>query len=76
MASTNNFAEPSRIGISTLSISIKALSIPIPYNAPIKCSIVETLAPLSLDIVVQNNALETLKTSGIIMLFSFLSLII
>ncbi len=38
-------AEPSRIGTSSLLISINALSIPNPNKAPIRCSIVETLAP-------------------------------
>jgi len=43
--SIKNFADPSKIGTSSLLISIRALSIPIPKRAPIKCSIVETLTP-------------------------------
>jgi len=59
-----------------LSISINKLSTPKPYKAPIKCSTVETLAPLSFDMVVQNNALLTLKTFGIIILFSLRSVLL
>jgi len=43
--SINSFAEPSKIGTYSLSISINALSIPKPNKAPIRCSIVETLTP-------------------------------
>ena len=64
--STNLKPEPSNMGTSSLSISIKALSIPKPNNAPIKCSIVETDAPNSFVIFVQSIALLTLYTSGII----------
>ena len=48
------------------SISISALSIPFPNSAPIKCSIVDTLAPYSFEIVVQSVALLTLNILGII----------
>ena len=71
IASTNNFAEPSKIGTSSLSNSTNTLSIPSPYSAPIRCSIVEILTPLSLDTVVQKTALLTLKRFGTTML-SFL----
>ena len=76
IASTNNFAEPSKIGISKLLTSIKALSIPMPYSAPIKCSIVETLTPCSFEIVVQKFALLTLKTLGIKILLLFISVLL
>ena len=46
MASTNSIAEPSNIGTSAASISTKALSIPSPKKAAIKCSTVETVTPL------------------------------
>ena len=74
--STKTFAEPSRIGTSLLLISITALSIPNINNAPIKCSIVETLTPKSFEIVVQKFALETLKIPGIIILFSLRSVLL
>ena len=60
----NSFAEPSKIGTSSLSISINALSIPRPNNAPIKCSIVETFAPNSFSTVVFNDVLVTLLKFG------------
>ena len=41
-----------------------------------KCSIVETLAPLSFDIVVQKTALLTLKIFGIIILFFLRSILL
>ena len=63
--SINSFAEPSNIGTSSLSISIKALSIPKPNSAPIKCSIVETFTPCSLEIVVFKDVLLTFEKFGI-----------
>ena len=60
----NSLADPSRIGTSSLSISTSALSIPNPNNAPIKCSIVETFTPYSLDIVVFNDVLLTFAKLG------------
>ena len=71
--SINSFADPSKIGTSSLSISIKALSIPNPNNAPIKCSIVETLTPKSLDIVVLSEVLVTFAKLGNIKLLFFKS---
>ena len=68
--STNILAEPSKIGTSSLSISTKTLSTPNPENAPIKCSIVETFTPQSLEIVVFNEVLVTFKKLGIRILFS------
>ena len=62
--SINSLADPSKIGTSSLSISIKALSIPRPNKAPIKCSIVETFTPYSLDIVVFKEVLLTLAKFG------------
>ena len=58
------FAEPSKIGTSSLSISIKALSIPNPNNAPIKCSIVETFTPNSFSTVVFKDVFETFAKFG------------
>jgi len=43
-----------------IGFSISTLSTPVPYKAPIKCSIVDTVAPLLFDIVVQKDALLTL----------------
>ena len=57
-------ADPSKIGTSSLSISINALSIPNPNNAHIKCSIVETLTPNSFSIVVFNEVLVTFIKFG------------
>ena len=56
--------DPSNIGTSSASISTNKLSIPFPYSAAIKCSIVETDTPYSFEIFVQYDALETLKTLG------------
>ena len=68
MASRNYFikffADPSRIGTSSLLISINALSIPNPNKAPIKCSIVDTLIPNSFDIVVFSKVLHTFSKFG------------
>ena len=75
IASTNSFADPSKIGTSWLSISTNTLSIPIPYKAPIKCSIVEILTFFSFEIVVQKFALLTLKTFGITILLSLMSVL-
>ena len=58
------FAEPSKIGTSSLSISTSTLSIPKPNNAPIKCSIVETFTPYSFSIVVFKDVLVTFKKFG------------
>ncbi len=52
------------MGNSSEFISINKLSIPFPYKAAIKCSIVDTLQPVSFSILVQYDALETLKTEG------------
>ena len=71
--SINSFAEPSRIGTSSLSISIIALSIPNPNNAPIKCSIVETFIPNSFSIVVFNEVFVTFMKFGYIKLLVFKS---
>ena len=62
--SINSFADPSKIGTSSLSISINALSIPSPNNAPIKCSIVETLIPNSFSIVVLSEVFVTFIKFG------------
>ena len=62
--SINSFAEPSKIGTSSLLISTNALSIPNPNKAPIKCSIVETFTPYSLHMVVFNNVLVTFVKLG------------
>ena len=56
-----------------MSISIKTLSIPNPNSAPIKCSIVDTLAPNSFDIVVFRDVLLTFEKFGNIKLFFFKS---
>ena len=69
-------AEPSKIGTSSLSISIKALSIPKPNNAPIKCSIVETLTPNSFEIVVFKEVLLTLIKFGITKFSLFKSILL
>ena len=60
----NTFADPSKIGTSSLSISISALSIPKQNNAPIKCSIVDTFAPNSFSIVVFKDVFVTLLKFG------------
>ena len=62
--SINSFADPSKIGTSSLSISISALSIPKPNNAPIKCSMVEILTPNSFSIVVLSNVFVTFIKFG------------
>jgi len=49
---------------------------PNPYKAPIKCSIVDTLAPSSFEIVVQNIALLTLNILGMIILFCLRSILL
>ena len=73
--SINSFAEPSKIGTSSLSISIKTLSTPKPNKAPIKCSMVEILTPYSLEIVVLRTVLLTLEKLGKIKLFIFKSVL-
>ena len=57
------FALPSRIGTSTLSISIRALSTPMPVRAERMCSIVETDA-FPFDIVVLLAVLLTFSASA------------
>ena len=53
-----------------------ALSIPKPRNAAIRCSIVETLTPCWLDIVVQSVASTTFSKFGIIILLCFRSVLL
>ena len=74
--SINSLAEPSKIGTSSSSISINTLSIPKPNNAPIRCSIVETLTPNSFSIVVFKDVLETFAKFGYTKLLSFRSFLI
>ena len=62
--SINSLAEPSKIGTSSLSISINTLSTPSPYKAPIKCSIVDTFTPNSFEIVVFKKVSLTLEKFG------------
>ena len=64
ISSINFFADPSKIGTSSLSISTVTLSIPKPNKAPIKCSIVDTLIPNSFSIVVFKEVLVTFKKFG------------
>ena len=52
---TNFMAEPSRMGISSLSISTRALDIPRPEKAANRCSTVLTDTPLSFVKVVHNS---------------------
>ncbi len=66
--STKFFAEPSIIGTSSEFNSTTALSTPKTYIADIRCSIVDTLAPNSFEMVVHRFALTTLKTFGMIKL--------
>ena len=66
IALTKSFDDPSKIGTSSLSISIKALSIFFPNKAAIKCSIVDTLTPNSFETVVFKVALVTLNILGMI----------
>ena len=54
IASTNSLADPSNIGISDASISTKALSIPSPKKAAIKCSTVDTVMPFLFLILVHS----------------------
>ena len=54
-AFTNIMAEPSRMGISSLSISTRALDIPRPEKAANRCSTVLTDTPLSFVKVVHNS---------------------
>jgi hypothetical protein len=64
IAATKGAAEPSRIGTSGPSISIRALVTPVPASAAIRCSTVETVTPSSLASRVQSCAGTTLCHSA------------
>ena len=55
----NSLDDPSKIGISSLSISIVTLSMPQIYSAASKCSTVETFLPNLFSRVVQRVAEDT-----------------
>ena len=64
------------MGTSSLLISIKALSIPSPNKAPIKCSMVDIFTPYSFDIVVFNDVFVTLIKFGYTKLLNFKSILL
>ena len=66
---TNTNALPSNIGTSGPSISNKALLIPHPVNAAIRCSIVSTLTPSEFANRVQSSLFTTLSNTAGINLF-------
>ena len=74
--STNILADPSRMGNSCEFNSTIKLSIPKPYNAPIKCSTVETFVPCSFDKVVHKVVSITFSNVGITILLLFKSILL
>jgi len=62
---TNGRALPSMMGTSKESISTTALSSPMPQNADIRCSMVETVLPLSPMVVARVVSQTDLKSAGI-----------
>ena len=59
MPLTKGAALPSKIGTSSLSISINAFDTPQPASAAIRCSIVEIAVPSSFVTLVQSVVFET-----------------